>query len=152
MRRWTRLVGAADIAIVSLAVVVYMSKIVSEGFLVLSAGLALLAIVTFFGSLEGLRAPNQRLDEGELRSAITVSTVVTYLVMVGLVTFYQGTNNALPELARTVIGSFTATIGVVVAFFFGSSAYVQARRQSQGGDTGTSVQTQTSASHGPGPD
>lgn len=49
-----------------------------------------------------------------------------YLVLLGVVAFWHG-DERVPEITQTILGSFTATVGVVIAFFFGSSAYLEAR-------------------------
>ncbi|MBV8524409.1 MAG: hypothetical protein JOY71_20165 [Acetobacteraceae bacterium] len=69
------------------------------------------------------------LDTGIIRSSIAVSVVMQYLVLVGLTAFIQNENRPFPQLTQTMITNFTTVVGVVVAFFFGSSAYVQTHRQ-----------------------
>jgi peptidoglycan biosynthesis protein MviN/MurJ (putative lipid II flippase) len=94
----------------------------------LSLAVAAIAVITFFGFLMLERKPGSvgSPNEGAMRRAITVAMVTVYLVLVGVMVFFRGTWES-PEVTQTLLGSFTATIGVVVAFYFGSSAYLEAR-------------------------
>ena len=96
----------------------------------LSLAVAAVAVITFFGLLILERKPGAAgtLNEGAIRRAIAVAFVTVYLVLLGVVAFFQGDWKS-PEVTTTLLGSFTATVGVVVAFFFGSSAYLEARPQ-----------------------
>ena len=65
-----------------------------------------------------------------MRTAIAASFIVTYLTIAGLVIFF--TDNAastLPEIARVMLTNFTATVGIVIAFYFGATAYVDANKK-----------------------
>lgn len=65
-----------------------------------------------------------------MRSAIAGTIVLVYLVLLGIVAFFSpsGTEGLkLHELTQTFVTNFTTLIGVVVAFYFGSSAYVEAK-------------------------
>jgi len=97
-----------------------------NGFGVLSAGIVATAIVTFFGFLRLTPDSPTGISDGSLRSAIAASTVVTYLVFVGSAGFFQA-KEPLPEVSRLLLTSFTTTVGVIIAFYFGASAYVAAR-------------------------
>jgi len=37
------------------------------------------------------------------------------------------TNNKMPEIASTLLTNFTSIVGVIVAFYFGASAYTEIR-------------------------
>ena len=67
-------------------------------------------------------------SEGVLRGAIATAIVVQYLVLVGIVAFFGRGPEQLPPITQTMISSFTTIVGVVVAFYFGSSAYVEAEK------------------------
>jgi hypothetical protein len=108
-----------------------------SGVAYVSAATVATAIVTFFGVLR-LEAKEKsiRISDQRLRSAIAASSVVTYLVLIasaGLFTFTQGAE--MPEVSRTLLTSFTATVGVIIAFYFGSSAYVAGKSKSQDSPT-----------------
>jgi len=78
-------------------------------------------------------SPSGALSEQTMRTAISGTIVVVYLVLISYATFNFIPGQQSP-IAGTLITSFTATVGVVVAFYFGASAYVQAR--SKGGKSG----------------
>lgn len=94
----------------------------------LSLAVVAVAIITFFGVLALERTPgaHDAFCERALRRATTVSVLIVYLVTVGTVTFFRG-RTEVPEVTGTFLASFTATVGIVVAFFFGSSAYLESR-------------------------
>lgn len=96
-----------------------------------SVAVVAVGIITFFGFLYGLKGPDQRLDDSAMRTAITAGLVSAYLVLVGLVSFIHG-DDSMPAITETMLGSFTALIALVVPFYFGSTAYVQAQKIKQG--------------------
>jgi hypothetical protein len=91
----------------------------------LSLALVATAVITFFGFL--WRSGDPPGNEEDMRTAITVSIVTVYLVLIGLVAFLpEGPNQGqLPAITNTMLTSFTAIVGIVVPFYFGASAYVQ---------------------------
>jgi hypothetical protein len=66
------------------------------------------------------------LTEQTMRTAVSGTIVFVYLVLIIYSTF-----NYVPEqqsqLAATLIANFSAIVGVVIASYFGASAYIQAR-------------------------
>lgn len=76
-----------------------------------------------------LSRPSSDSNETKLRSAIAGGVVVQYLVLVGTVAFFEQGPKQLPPITQTLITSFTSIVGIVIAFYFGSSAYVEARRK-----------------------
>jgi hypothetical protein len=88
--------------------------------------LMIVASISFFGtiSLESDSDRNTRLEGGILRTAITVSVVSVYLVILAVALFVVVPDEMRP-LTETMITHFTTIVGVVIAFYFGSSAYVQ---------------------------
>jgi hypothetical protein len=86
------------------------------------------SIITFFGFLIlGAGADQGRpLNERNLRFAIAGSVVITYLVVVGMGIFFIKASE-MPEIASSLLTSFTSIVGVVVAFYFGASAYTEMR-------------------------
>lgn len=94
----------------------------------LSLALIATALITFFGFLwRGKDDPG--LDEGDMRTAITVSVVTVWPVLVSLAAFLpeQTPGGQLPEITNTMLTSFTTITGVVIGFYFGASAYVQGK-------------------------
>ena len=93
----------------------------------LSAATAVVAIVTFFGILsESDNVENEKL----FRKTITISVVTVYLVTVSTVVFFKGEWKS-PDVTQTLLASFTSVVGVVIAFYFGSSAYIEAKEKSK---------------------
>ena len=65
-----------------------------------------------------------------MRLAIAGSVVIEYHgCLVAVVTFFQKDPEELPPITQTIINSFTTIVGVVVAFYFGSSTIIMARRK-----------------------
>lgn len=62
--------------------------------------------------------------ESALRFAIAGAIVIEYLVLVGIVAFFKEGAEKLPVITQTMLSNFTAVVGIVVASYFGSSAYI----------------------------
>lgn len=91
------------------------------------------AVITFFWFLVDWRvgSSNYTIEDDVMRRAIAGSMVVAYLVLTGIAAFWEGGSSTLAPLAQTMITSFTYLIGVVIAFYFGSSAYAEAQKRTQ---------------------
>jgi hypothetical protein len=64
-----------------------------------------------------------------MRTAMAGAIVVEYLALVGTLAFFvQG---EMPPIAQTMITNFTTVVGIVIAFYFGASAFVQLQREKQ---------------------
>lgn len=110
------------IVVLGLAGARYFGTAHFHAFSVIATGL-----VTFFGILGiGPADESGELPERRLRAAITAGLMVSYLVLVGLAAFIRESDE-LSDFTRTLLSSFTSVVGVVVAFYFGASAYVEAR-------------------------
>ena len=60
--------------------------------------------------------------EGSLRTAITASTIITYLMLISF-TLNSGVQHAFStDAGKQLLTSFTAAVSVVVAFYFGGRA------------------------------
>jgi FlaA1/EpsC-like NDP-sugar epimerase len=91
-------------------------------------------VVLSFVSLLALTQNNSerwQITEGNMRTAIAGTIVISYLVLVGIVAFFTHGPEKLPAIGETMVTNFTTIVGVVVAFYFGASAYVQASSQKQ---------------------
>ena len=95
----------------------------------------LTALIAFFGFLWiGIQQqPGKVLTDQSMRTAIAASTVLGYLVMVGMGVWFPETAGDSSTTAITLLTNFTAIVGVVVAFYFGSTAYVDAKKAQAGG-------------------
>jgi Kef-type K+ transport system membrane component KefB len=98
-----------------------------------AVGLVITAISSFLGFLMLAQSGDTRwrLTEASMRLGITGSIVVVYLVLVSLVALLQQGAEKLPPISQTLITSFTTIVGIVIAFYFGSSAYIEASRRGQ---------------------
>ena len=84
-----------------------------------------IAIVTFFGliALEKSSAS----PSWSLRRPIGATISIVYVIMVIHFSMYVMRGD-LPPISSLLLTNFTAIVGVVIAFYFGSSAYIEARR------------------------
>jgi len=110
--------------------------------------MSLVALITFFGFVWlGFRSGGAlALHKGGMRLAIAAAVIVVDLVILtsmvfssnyldttktitnGVETSAVKTTEVVPtELATTLIKSFNAVVAVVIAFYFGTSAYVQVK-------------------------
>ena len=146
-----RNIGLAVLIVVILNMVLYFYTD-SRGFgsprVFLSAALVTVTVITFFGILWNGTGPDG-LNETVMRTAITVAVVTVYLVLISIVAFFslpsspggqattpdaeqttaQDTSDELPAITQTMLTSFTTIVGIIVPFYFGTSAYVQAKRE-----------------------
>jgi hypothetical protein len=89
------------------------------------------AATCFFGLLILTQTKDEEwvLTEETMRTAIAGTIVVVYLVLVGIVAFFVVGPTNLPGITQTMVTNFTTIVGIVIAFYFGASAYVQAQRE-----------------------
>ena len=91
---------------------------------------ASIGIIAFFG-LYDLNLPDEPTGgdkESALRFAIAGSIVIEYLIIVALTAFFRDGLEKMPMITQTILTNFTAIVGVVVASYFGTSAYVIAKK------------------------
>lgn len=89
------------------------------------------AAICFFGLLILTQTKDGRweITEATMRTTIAGTIVVVYLVLVGIVAFFIRGPTKLPAITETMITNFTTVVGIVVAFYFGASAYLQSQRE-----------------------
>lgn len=89
------------------------------------------AAICFFGLLILTQKNDEHwgITEATMRTAIAGTIVVVYLVLVGIVAFFIRGPTHLPAITQTMVTNFTTVVGIVVAFYFGASAYLQAQRE-----------------------
>jgi|GEM_PF-2805656 len=113
--------------LVVLAICLPLDTIVGDdrpiGFAVIAAGL--LAFAFFAGHQTSAGEPGT--SDRSLRQAFAAAIIIQYLLLVGTVAFFRQ-GDQLPPITQTILSSFTAIVGVVVAFYFGVSAYVQTQK------------------------
>jgi hypothetical protein len=88
------------------------------------------AVITFVGML-ALSQPAHgtwRITPGAMRTAIASSILAQYQALVAIVAFFSTDQEKVSQISQTLISNFTTIVGVVIAFYFGASAYVEGRR------------------------
>lgn len=90
-----------------------------------------------------------QLTEETMRTAIAGTIVVVYLVLVGIVAFFVVGPRDLPGITQTMVTNFTTVVGIVIAFYFGASAYVQAQREKTDSRKGKSAERNENATGTP---
>ncbi|MBN7796484.1 hypothetical protein [Parahaliea mediterranea] len=88
-------------------------------------------IIAFFGlyDISLPESPTAQDKESSLRFSIAGSLVIEYIVLVGVVAFFREGPDDMPIITQTMLSNFTSVVGVVIVFYFGSSAYLQSRKQ-----------------------
>jgi hypothetical protein len=82
-----------------------------------------IGVITFLGILVlSHRSGHRGFSTGEMRSAIAATFMVVYFTMLGILMFFY---SDLPKAAPTLVKNFTYLVGVVIAFYFGSTAAVE---------------------------
>ena len=92
--------------------------------------MAAVGIITFFGFVWlGFKTGGPlALHKEGMRLAIAASVVVVDLVLVTTLIFFTKTEADAPaDLAQSFLNQFNTVVSVVVAFYFGTSAYVQVK-------------------------
>ena len=85
-------------------------------------------LITFFGFLR--LDNNFRIDERSMRTAITSTVFLSYIILFGTVIFWTS-EQPVPSIAETLLVHFTTIVGVVIAAQFGVSAYTEVRRRNE---------------------
>lgn len=91
----------------------------------LNFSIAAIAIVVFFGFVIVERESMS--ESWTLRKPIAATIVVIYLVLVVTFSFYM-LENTLSQISQMLLTSFTTVVSIVIAFYFGSSAYIEGKR------------------------
>jgi hypothetical protein len=129
-----RFIGAMSWVAVTMlangASVVEMQATHSDAPLGLAAGAT--AMFAFVGMLALAQRPGGgwRISEPIMRTAIATSLVAEYTALVSMTAFHVGNTSNLPPLTQSLISSFTTVVGIVIAFYFGASAFVEGRKLS----------------------
>jgi hypothetical protein len=101
-----------------------------------------LASVTFFGIMSFSQKSSGvwLQNKGGTRVAIMTSFMLVYFFLLGINVFLFPPDE-MAEITRTLIENFTYILGIVIAFYFGSSAYVQAHVKNS--NSGEVIQKET---------
>lgn len=92
----------------------------------LQFGVGAIALVTFF-SFFWAGPPH---SSERVRNAIACSMIVTYLILVVTLLFFH-IKGEVPEITRSLLTNFTTTIGIVIASYFGATAFIDAKKESK---------------------
>ena len=83
-------------------------------------------VMAFFGILAILTENKaEPVSDATMRSAVAGALVIMYMVVVGFGIFTSKGYGGMSAMAQSLMTSFTSIVGIAVAFYFGSSAYVQ---------------------------
>jgi len=94
-------------------------------------GFGSITIITFLGMLYIQRSIEPKID---LKVPIASAVTLIYILLVVTWAFYRSKGD-LPQMTETLMSSFTSITGIVIAFYFGSSAYIEVhRKQSKGSE------------------
>jgi hypothetical protein len=95
------------------------------------------AVITFFWLTPGSRASaaHTSADEGLQRRAIASAVLILYLILVGTFAFWRQ-DQTMAEESKLLLNNFTTTVGIVIVFYFGASAYVEGKTRAQSGAGG----------------
>lgn len=97
---------------------------------ILSVMLIAAGLVSFYGFIGlGVGEKDQKISKTDIRLATVVSLITFYLALVGTVSMFTRVQD-LPEITKTMVTHFTTIIGVVIAFYFGTEAYLAAQGKS----------------------
>ena len=98
-------------------------RTVSASVAVFSLMLIAVGLISFYGAMGmGFGNKDNTLSKGDVRLAIVIALITMYIVLTGTVAFFRG-NTTLPEVSSTILGHFTNIVGVVIVFYFGTTAY-----------------------------
>jgi hypothetical protein len=87
------------------------------------------SLITFFWFLRcGVQTNSGVLSDYVMRTAITAAVIVSFLMIVGMGVFFVEEAGGMPPIAQTLLTSYTTVVGVVVAFYFGGSVYLEGKK------------------------
>ena len=106
----------------------------------ISIAIVISAIVSFFGLLYlgSLDQEAWKFTDRSMRTAIAGAIVIEYLALVGIVAFFTKGPEELPPISKKIITSFTAIVAVVIAFYFGSTTYIEVKESELNSGTSSS--------------
>jgi hypothetical protein len=124
---WARLQSTTAIGVVLVAIVA-LAYVIGANINNLNAaravGIFAVGVVSFFGTLNLAHrsTPNSPYDSGEVRLAVTAAFMMVYFAALGIFLF---SINTVGEFGQSLMNNMTSLFGVVVGFYFASSAVVE---------------------------
>jgi len=111
---------------------------------ILIAVMFALASVTFFGIMSfGQRSSGAWAKNMDgTRIAIMATVLLVYFFLLGVNIFLYPPDK-MSEITSTLINNFTYIVGIVIAFYFGSSAYIQIHAKDINGEEKIQKDTKT---------
>jgi hypothetical protein len=123
---WTALwIGALLIAMLSVAILV--GGLIHNLNQTRMVAIFAIGVVSFLGML-GIRRPGGRttsFEPGEIRTALATSFTMVFFAAVGIFLF---STNSVGDFGRSLMDNLTSLFGVVIGFYFASSAVVEYAR------------------------
>ena len=106
------------------------------------------AVITFVGILALCQEPDGpwKITERTMRTAMAASIMAQYQALVAIVAFFSAESEKPSEISQTLISNFTTVVGIVIAFYFGASAFVEGRRISANRTSNPSAEPGSSTS------
>ena len=103
------------------------SYVIFRGTQPLSVMLALVAAITYFGTLSipGGGTKDEAITEGRIRLALASTFVIVYLVYLSTAIFWTVPGGAEQTLAGPLVETLTDLIKIVLPFYFGVSGAVE---------------------------
>jgi peptidoglycan/LPS O-acetylase OafA/YrhL len=92
-----------------------------------------IAIIIFFAFFMGNKLSDAK--EKNMRNAIASAIVLPYILLVVTFSFQVSLEGTIPAMADKLLTSFTPLVGIVVAFYFGATAYVETHSKNKSKDT-----------------
>lgn len=86
-------------------------------------GIGAIALITFFAFFWG----DPPYKSETVRNAIACSMIVTYLLLVITLVFFRIIGE-VTEITQVLLTNFTTTIGIVIASYFGATAFIDAKK------------------------
>ena len=126
---WTALwIGALLIAILGTAILVgaLIHNLNQTRMLAIFA----IGVVSFLGTLSvGRRTSSRAFEPADVRTALTTSFTMVFFAAVGIFLF---SSNTVGDFGRTLMDNLTSLFGVVIGFYFASSAAVEYAKVREG--------------------
>jgi uncharacterized membrane protein len=99
-------------------------------------GIASTGLIVFFGIiLQNLQSGTEKeISSESMRLATAGMIICSYLALVVYCLFLQETFKLSP-FGETLVTNFTAVVGTILVFFFGSSAYIEAKTKTEKKDS-----------------
>ncbi len=123
MRKKNRIRSMMAIIIIPVVLAFVGIKFFGNTSYILAPLFSFIGIYSFYSFIIlGISEKGDNLSKTDLRLAITLSSLTLYFVLLGVGAFYG--REEMPAYPRMLISHFTTIIGVIIAFYFGTEAYI----------------------------